>query len=266
MTATHEGLMATNEGRVATVAGEPIPVSRLEDRLAELRRGPLGRHVPPDASGENERLRRWVVQELVVQAALAHEARQAGLVAEPDSTGALDLPVEVVQALFNRVTAEVVVPDHELRAYHARNGDRYHRPESRWVRYAIAPDAPTTRAALDQPSADGPGVRRGDLPALHRGELVGQLEDALFEATVGEVVGPFPFGEGWITAVVVAITPESGTPFAEARSEIEAELVGAARSRSFDDWIASRVAALALIEPAFEHPGHPLHGLPHHRH
>jgi hypothetical protein len=65
---------------------------------------------------------------------------------------------------------------------------------------------------------------------------------------------------------VVAITPASTTPFDEARPEIEADLVGAARARAFDDWIASRVAALASIEPAYEHPGHPVHGLPNHRH
>jgi [acyl-carrier-protein] S-malonyltransferase len=55
-------------------------------------------------------------------------------------------------------------------------------------------------------------------------------------------------------------------PFADVRAAIEADLLAAARSRIFDEWLERRRAALAVIEPGFEHPGHPIHGVPSHRH
>ena len=66
------------------MAGTPIPIAWVEERLTELRRGRLGRQLPPEG-GETERLRRWVVQELVGRMVELHEARTAGLVVGPGS-------------------------------------------------------------------------------------------------------------------------------------------------------------------------------------
>jgi [acyl-carrier-protein] S-malonyltransferase len=159
--------------RVATVAGDPIPVARLEDRLAELRRGPRGRQmVPPDGPGYLD-LCRWVVRELVTEAVLAHEMAARGL--------------DDAARLVAEVTAGVAVGDDEVRAYYDRNPDLYRRPD----------------------------------------------------ATI---------------------------PFQEARASIERELLGAARIQAFDDWLEQRRQELAVVEPRFEHPAHPVHGLPSHRH
>ena len=53
---------------------------------------------------------------------------------------------------------------------------------------------------------------------------------------------------------------------ADARPAIEAELLAAERTRVFAAWLEERRAALAVIEPEFEHPPHPIHGFPSHRH
>jgi [acyl-carrier-protein] S-malonyltransferase len=295
---------------VATVAGTPIVLGSVKERLAELRRGRLGRQIPPEG-GEAERLLRWGVQELVTRAVLLHEAAIAGLLPDPgpardpvssgdaESVPALapkagtvpalgpeagsvpvlapeagSVPVlapEVVQRLFDRATAEVTVPDSDLRAYHERNIDLYERPETRRVRYVIADSGPMARAVLEReqtgPRAAAAGdVRQGVLPTLRRGELTGSLEDAVFAAALGELVGPYLQTQGWMAARVEVIVPASTASFDEVRGAIQAELLEAARARAFDDWVASRRAALAVVEPGYEHPGHPLHGLPHHRH
>ena len=52
----------------------------------------------------------------------------------------------------------------------------------------------------------------------------------------------------------------------QARPVIEAELLAAARIRMFEAWLEGRRTALAVIEPGFEHPAHPVHGVPTHRH
>ena len=101
---------------------------------------------------------------------------------------------------------------------------------------------------------------------LRRGEMVGPLEDAVFAAAIGATVGPVPLEQGWTTAHITAIDPETELTFEEARMSIESELQRTARAQAFDAWLASRRSELAVIEPAFEHPGHPVHGLPQHRH
>ena len=65
---------------VAMVGGRPITIARLDRRMADVRRGPRGRHLPPDG-GQDRGVRRWVVQELVTEAILVHEAEAAGIIA-----------------------------------------------------------------------------------------------------------------------------------------------------------------------------------------
>jgi [acyl-carrier-protein] S-malonyltransferase len=164
---------------VATVADHVISTEHVDERLADMRRGPRARHIPPDGVGGSETLRRWVVQELVTEAVVAHEARVAG--------------VADVASLVARVTRDVTIPEGEVRAYYDRNQDLYERSRTRGA-------------------------------------------------------------------------PAFVVPFDEVRGAIEGDLLVAARARAFDEWLERRRAALVVIEPGFEHPGHPIHGVPSHRH
>ena len=175
---------------VATVAGHEISTGHVDERMAEMRRGPRARHIPPDGVGGSETVRRWVVQELVTEAVVAHEARAAGI-ADVTEQGRIS-PAEVA-SLVGRVTADVTVPESEVRAYYDRNQDLYARPGTRGA-------------------------------------------------------------------------PAFVVPFEEVRAEIEADLLVAVRARAFDEWLGRRREALVAIEPGFEHPGHPVHGVPSHRH
>jgi parvulin-like peptidyl-prolyl isomerase len=109
-------------------------------------------------------------------------------------------------------------------------------------------------------------MRGGVLGDVHRGELSGPLEDAIFAAPVGATFGPIRTEHGWHVARVDAVCAPSCTPYAEARPAIEADLEAAERSRLFGAWLEERRAALAVIEPGFEHPADPVHGFPSHRH
>jgi [acyl-carrier-protein] S-malonyltransferase len=190
-------------------------------------------------------MRRWIVRELVDEEVLAHEARLAGL---PDSVD-----------LVERVTAGVTVPEADVRAYYERNLDLYRRPEVRRIRRLLLADEATAHDAAERVGA------AATLDVRH-GEYTGPMEEALFGAAVGELVGPIRTEHGWHVARVDDITPASVVPYAEARSAIEAELLTAARSRAFDAWLEGRRKALAVIEPEFVHPGDPVHGIPSHRH
>jgi parvulin-like peptidyl-prolyl isomerase len=79
-------------------------------------------------------------------------------------------------------------------------------------------------------------------------------------------VGPIPTEHGWQVVRVDAIVPERSAPFEEVSEAIATELLAAARARAFSEWLEQRRQALAVIEPAYEHPSHPVHGMPRHRH
>jgi [acyl-carrier-protein] S-malonyltransferase len=237
---------------VATVAGRPIPLSVLEAKVAEVRRGPRGRHLPPESAGvESTPVGRWLVQELVTEAVLDHELRAAGLRGRSP---------KAMVTLVERVTAHVAVPDADVRAYYDRNGDLYTRPEVRLVRHAVVPDVEAAEAMVRS------GAIEGNELDVRRGELAGPLEDALFAARVGDVVGPIRMERGWHVARLDAIEPASIDPLDDVRPEIHAELLAAARARAFGEWLEARRKAIAVVEPAYAHPGDPVHGLPSHRH
>jgi [acyl-carrier-protein] S-malonyltransferase len=238
------------QGRlVATVAGRRILMAHLEERAAEVRRGPRGRHLPPGRVGEwgpeGQSLRRWIVQDLVTEEVLAHEARLAGVT---DGVG-----------LVEAITRGVMVLEPELRAYYERNADLYQRPESRRIRHLVRSDEAAAKLAAAR-------IDSAEELELGRGELAGPLEDAIFAAALGATVGPIQTEHGWHVARVEGMTPPSVVPYRQARPAIEAELIAAARSRAFDVWLEGRRQALAVIEPEFAHPGDPVHGMPSHRH
>jgi [acyl-carrier-protein] S-malonyltransferase len=216
-------------------------------------------------------LERWVVQELVAEAVLAHEIRAHGIAmdtrsgAQPDSPGgpAGAIPPAAVERLVELVTAQVTVADDDLRGYYERNQDLYRLPETRRISLSVLSDENLAMEAAGR-LADG-GDEGTDLD-VRRGELVGPLEDAIFGARTGAVIGPILTESGWHVARLKGTIRASVVTYEEARPSIEAELLIAARRRAFDEWLERRRKALARIEPDFEHPAHPMHGLPSHRH
>ena len=237
---------------VADVAGRPISTAQLERRLAEVARGPRGRHISPTESAANG-IRAWILRELVDEAILLEEARAAGIVGSPSGT----MTAGDVALLVELVTSGIVVAEADVRDYFERNPDLFRRPATRTVRLV------TCSSEAAAASADLEAVAP---LAMRRGELVGPVEDAVFGANVGALVGPIETELGWHCARVEAESEESTVPFVEARQEIEAELLRAARLGAFDEWLAGRRRLLARLMPGFEYPGQPGYGSSSHRH
>jgi hypothetical protein len=268
---------------VAVVGGRPISLASLDRRTADVRRGPRGRHLPPDGGQVSIGVRRWIVQELVTEAVIAHEAEAAGIIAPSrgrDAGAAGRLTASAVGRLVETVTSDVTVSRREVRSYYVRNSDRFRRRAARRVRHILCPDAASAQDAIRR-LADGADMaalaetvsidvgtrtRGGELGDVHLGEMSGPFEDAVFAAPVGTVVGPIQTEHGWHVARVDAVSETSCVPYAEARPAIETDLLAAERSRVFGAWLEDRRTALAVIEPGFEHPADPVHGLPSHRH
>lgn len=265
---------------VATVAGRPITVGDVDDRETAVRRGPAADRLPAAGTPEGVRLRRWLVQLLVTEHVVLHEAAAAGVAPghrqpgrELDGARPVEAPsvLHAARRLFERVTAGVRVAEAEVRAYYDRNPDLYRRPESRRVRHVLVADASTAakvaeRVAGGEDMAElarrwsidrGTRGRGGDMGRVSRGELVGPFEDAVFAAAPGAVVGPVATEFGWHVARVEEATAASSVPYGDARASIVTELAAAARGRAFDGWLDERRAALVEIARDWVHPGDP---------
>lgn len=243
---------------VAWVSDSAIDVSDVDDLEAGLRAGPAAGTLPRTGTREGRQLRRWLVQVLVAERLVLTEARarditEAGApplaALAPDRAALLTLGSvaaelltrnALARAVFVAVTAEVRVPSAEVERFHRANPEAYRVPERRVVR---------------------PPLR-----TLRRGEHTGPVEDAVFAAQVGEIVGPIrdPLGEH--TLEVVEVLPAQQRTLAEVAPEIEARLLSAARRRAFTAWLDSQVAARVRLTPGYEHPGDPRQPDNTHRH
>jgi hypothetical protein len=264
-------------------------MSDLDERMQVVRRGPRGRHLPPATGAQPIGILRWMVRELVTEAVLVHEARTAGVIhpgtgpanrEHETTTPGPTLSPPAVAALVELVTASVAVDEHDVRDFYERNRDRYHRPEARRVRHVLLADEKSAQRVIDRLAAGeameaiaatasidaGSRGQDGVLGDVHRGELSGPFEIALFDAAIGAIIGPIRTEHGWHVARVEAVVPDAIAPFAEVRPAIEAELLAAARTLAFGAWLDARCDALAIIEPGWEHPADPVHGVPSHRH
>jgi PPIC-type PPIASE domain len=240
----------------ASVAGHRIRHSQVEARASRLRRGPAARHAAP--AGTDDWIRRWAVRQLVGEAVLEHEIR---VEADPGGT---DGRAAAIRRLVARITGSVEIGDAQLRSFYVRNLDRYRNPERRRVRYVALEELEDAEQARDRLIVGG--VAGTDVMELGRGDYVGPFEVAAFAARIGDVIGPTLTEHGWLVGRVEAIAPASTVPYTRVRAAIRAELLDIARARAFDDWLESRRQAVARVAPELEHPAHPIHGQPRHRH
>ena len=101
---------------------------------------------------------------------------------------------------------------------------------------------------------EGSRNRQGDLGWLERGQLAGALEQAIFAALPGKLIGPVESEFGWHLLVVEAIRPGGIRPFAECREEIIAELVEDRRLSAWREWWQRRLAEAVTASNAAHHP------------
>ncbi|RCG25352.1 peptidyl-prolyl cis-trans isomerase [Sphaerisporangium album] len=302
---------APRAGAVAAEVGERVVlVADVDAREARLRSGPLAVRLPHPHSAEGRNLRRWLVQVLVTEALVEQEAAALGLLPDdpgpaPDAPRPVTLPaalrtggvvaavtasMPLARRLRDAVTAEVHVPETDVRAYYDRNLDRYTHPEVRHIsRAEDTPGGPPDGTSGDPPSATSglvPAGRPGgpsagtsagpsggasgrtlggrpsggaSLGPVRRGELAGPLEEAVFSAEEGQVVGPIDGPGGPWTLRVDRVDPGGRRPYEAVRAEIAAELTAVARTRFFTSWLDRRYSDHVHLHPGYEHPADPRH-------
>lgn len=139
----------------------------------------------------------------------------------------------------------------EIASCYSSNRHRYEVPEGRLATcWALA----TSDAGAPAPATGGPGSRGEHLGWVQRGQLAGPLEEAIFEAPPGVVVGPVESQLGVHLVLVEALRPASVRPLGECAGEIHDELVGHRRSQLVSAWMRRRLAEAVSVEDGWEHP------------
>lgn len=225
----------------AWVGTRALAVSDLEFRLQAVYSGALGPRLPAPDSPAGRSVRRWVAHQLATEALVVRESESLGLSRQ---AGAAADVRKVTTCLFSYVTRDVDVSDDDVRRYYDANLDRWREPERRVIKQAVV-DAPVR------------ANRFGPRETIERGAITGEFADAVFSASPGAVVGPLKTALGWHTVEIFGSYPATTKPYAAVRDEIRADLLAAARGVAFDDWLATRRAALVQMAPGYEHPGDP---------
>jgi parvulin-like peptidyl-prolyl isomerase len=173
--------------------------------------------------------------------------------------------------LEQEVITEPEITDEEIEEFYEANIDSFQQPASRDVRVILNSSKAKAEEALGELEADDSDQsweqvakqysqdqaskdRGGLLEGLTEGQGDPQLEQEVFAAPEGELVGPFETDRGWYVIEVTGVNPETTQPLSEARAAIEQQLAASRQqqiatefqSDFTDKWTPRTVCAPAV--------------------
>jgi parvulin-like peptidyl-prolyl isomerase len=219
-------------------------------------------HPPPAAVGDGGKAAStWAARAVMTNMLTRQETNRRRLGHEDD------LPAAVAAELVG----EAGISAAEVEAYFGRNLHLFSQPERRRVRHVLCATQDEARSVADRAGAGerldalarecsiDPGSRQagGDLGLLKRGELAGEIEDLLFSADVGQIVGPVRSPFGWHVLVVDAIEEQRPPELTSVRDEIAAALAERRRREAYVAWLERRALDGITMAPGYDHPFQP---------
>ena len=179
-----------------------------------------------------------------------------------------------LQVISDRVQQEVIpeeppVTEDEIKAFYDENAQQFEQPETRDVRQIVTEtqaDAQDAKEQLeeddspqnwekvakefstDEATRDSGGLRE----AVVQGQSEGIVDQQIFAAPTGELIGPFGSEQGFYVIQVERVTPAQATPLSEATETIRQTLVSARQQEvaaAFqDDFLAEWTAKTFCAE------------------
>ncbi len=161
-----------------------------------------------------------------------------------------------LELLTNKIRDKVVkgkgqVSEKAVADFYEKNKARFAQPENRDLRVVLTKtkaDADKARAALEDGDSwksvtakysidDTSKAAAGKLPAQAKGTLDKELDDAVFSAEKGELVGPVKTQFGYYVFEVSAINEESQQTLAEAKETIKQTLQSQEQQKALDTFV-----------------------------
>jgi foldase protein PrsA len=161
-----------------------------------------------------------------------------------------------LDVLSNKVREKVVagkdkVSDAEVQAYYNKNKSRFAQPETRDLNVVLTEKQPDAKKALaelksgksfkvvskkysiDQASKS----QGGKLPAVAKGQQEKALDDAVFSAQKGKIVGPVKTQFGYYVFQVTKITKATQQSLADSKASIQAQLKSEKQQKALDAFV-----------------------------
>ncbi len=146
----------------------------------------------------------------------------------------------------NKLFDEIKITDEEAQKHYDENRDQYTEPEKASAKHILVDTEEKAQGIKEEieagktfedaakehstcPSKD----RGGDLGEFGRGQMVKEFEDAAFDATIGELVGPVQTQFGFHLLVVDKVIPAAVQPFEQVKAMIEGQLGQEKRSEVY---------------------------------
>ncbi|MFI7618739.1 peptidylprolyl isomerase [Nonomuraea terrae] len=277
---------------IGWVDDHPIPRDRLDQRLDELRNGPLRSALPVPGTSEDRQLARWVTQVILTEALCEATAADLGLSPEQaterdgctparssppvggsEASWRLDRVAAVelgsinaaayhgspwARAVFHHVTASASVPPEWRRS--TSSGRRLRSSERsprHLVRHRLFDDPARARDATEADLESLGPVELDSLPTA--------IAEALNSHPYGTLVGPVVDALGWHVAMATPVHPAPASATLDGNDH-DSSLVEAARRKAFARWLDDMRAKRVRLVPGFEHPGDPRQPDNHHKH
>lgn len=158
--------------------------------------------------------------------------------------------------LSNKIRDKIVkgkdkVNDKQIEDFYNKNKARFAQPEKRDLRVVLTKDkanADKAKAALEGGDSwkavtkkysidDTSKAAGGKLPAQAKGTLDKELDDAVFAAKKGELVGPIKTQYGYYVFTVTGVTEASQQTLAEAKETIKQTLASEGQQKALDSFV-----------------------------
>jgi foldase protein PrsA len=144
------------------------------------------------------------------------------------------------------------VSDAEVKAFYDKNKARFTQPETRDLQIVLAKTeakAKEAKSALEGGQSWASVVKKysvdqaskasgGKLPAQAKGTLEKALDEGVFAADKGKIMGPVKTAFGWYVFRVTKITPSKTQSLADAKTTISQTLVSQNQQKALDSFIS----------------------------
>ena len=145
----------------------------------------------------------------------------------------------MAQFAMNKVVQSAAVSEEECQAFYSANPQNFQKGESVRAKHILVNEEETCKEILaaiqngekefedaaKEYSTCPSGQQGGDLGTFGRGQMVGEFEQAAFDAEIGQVIGPVQTQFGYHLIQVTEKNEATVTPYEEVAAQIKEELL-----------------------------------------
>lgn len=194
-------------------------------------------------------------------AGLPEVLSQSGALSEADLRVRIRLEA-LLEAVSEELAGDAEISDEDIATFYREDAQGQF-AESATVRAIVVESEDAAQQVVDRLEAgedfaalaaelslDPSGQSGGELPPISQGQLPPELDEPVFDAEAGDVLGPLPIQDVFV--VLEVIDRQDKPALAEVEEDIRAQLVGQQREEIVGEWVREAVDdAEIAVNPRF---------------